>query len=93
MTKPGKPDPDQPEASADETSAKNVERETVDEPFMAELEKAPPPPEEPVMPTAREAAARRARPDGTTPPVPGLMRWSFYLALLSAVIGVVNSTK
>src|SRR5688500_1845507 len=57
---------------------------------MAELEKAPPPPAEPVMPTAREAAAKRARPDGTVEPVPGLLRWSFYLALLSAVIGVVG---
>lgn len=98
MTKPGKPDPDQPQVdatedtTADTTSdtAKNVERETVDEPLMAELEKAPPPPEEPVMPTAREAAAKRARPDGTAAPVPGLLRWSFYLALLAAVIGVVG---
>ena len=57
---------------------------------MAELEKAPPPPEEPVMPAAREAAAKRARPDGTVAPVPGLLRWSFYLALLSAVIGIVG---
>ena len=94
MTKPGKPDPDQPEvdATADAPShtGKSVERETVDEPLMAELEKAPPPPEEPVMPTAREAAAKRARSAGTAEPVPGLLRWSFYLALLSAVIGVVG---
>ncbi len=101
MTKPGKPDPDQPEGDATpeiepETepkmsdTAKKAEPETDPEPLMAELEKAPPPPEEPVMPTAREAAAKRARPDGTVAPVPGLLRWSFYLALLSAVIGVVG---
>lgn len=74
MTKPGKPDP------ADQP----------DEQLMAELEKAPPPPEEPVMPTAREAAAKRARPGAAAEPVPGVLRWSFYLALLSAVIGVVG---
>ncbi len=94
MTKPGKPDPDQPEVDAisdvPSDTSRNVERETVDEPLMAELEKAPPPPEEPVMPTAREAAAKRARSAGPVEPVPGLLRWSFYLALLSAVIGVVG---
>lgn len=90
MTKPGKPDPDQPEVDAtpDTTAdtAKSVERETVDEPLMAELEKAPPPPEEPVMPTAREAAARQ-RHDVTAPT---LLRVDFYLFSLAAVLGIGN---
>lgn len=102
MTKPGKPDPDQPEvdAAADTPpdtaadtptdtpadTAKNVERETIDEPLMAELEKAPPPPEEPVMPTAREAAARQ-RPE-VTAPTP--LRVSFFMFALISVLGIAN---
>ncbi len=55
-------------------------------PAMADLEKAPPAPEEePVMPTAREAA--RDRDDMERPTV---LRVAFYLALASAVIGAVS---
>ncbi|HEY0452226.1 hypothetical protein [Actinophytocola sp.] len=75
MTKPGNSDPkDRPDA----------DEAVEDEPLMAELEKAPPPPEEPpVMPTAREAA--RDRGDRTTPRI---LRVSLYLWAAAGVVGI-----
>ena len=69
------------------TDTAAAEKEPVDpEPLMVELEKAPPAPEEPVMPTAAEAARRR--PDL---PRPKVLRIAFYLAIASAVVGLVSS--
>ncbi|MGH3878614.1 MAG: hypothetical protein ACRDSK_16405 [Actinophytocola sp.] len=56
------------------------------EPLMVELEKAPPPPEEPVMPTAAEAARRRS-----DLPRPKVLRIAFYLAIASAVVGLISA--
>lgn len=105
MTKPGNSDPaDRPAGSADPTESRPAEPEpdpggtarTADpvpgnsEPAMAELEKAPPIREEPVMPTAAEstAAAARRRGDMARPKV---LRIAFYLAIGSAVVGLLSA--
>ncbi len=63
----------------------------VDEPLMAELEKAPPPPEEPVMPTMREAAAARAQAGRRfEEPAPRTLRISFYFFLASGLVWLIS---
>ena len=58
------------------------------EPLMVELEKAPPIREEPVMPTAAEAARRR--PDL---PRPKVLRYALYFALASAAVGLYSAIE
>jgi hypothetical protein len=71
------------------------------EPLMTELEKAPPAPEEsappaakrasaeePIMPTAAEAARRRS-----DLPRPKVLRIAFYLAIASAVVGLASAIQ
>jgi hypothetical protein len=67
----------------------------IDEPLMAELEKAPPPPEEPVMPTAREASARDAAARARAgrrfeEPPPRTLRISFYFFLASGLVWLIS---
>jgi hypothetical protein len=56
------------------------------EPLMTELENAPPIREEPVMPTAAEAARRRSE-----LPRPTVVRIAFYLVIASVVVGLVSA--
>lgn len=108
MTKPGNSDPDEPKRddveptpTAHEPTAEPVAAETDSgarpasddvEPLMTELEKAPPPPEEPVMPTAREAAARRAQAGRNfDEAAPKTLKWAFYLFVASGVVWVFGS--
>jgi hypothetical protein len=56
------------------------------EPEIVELEKAPPVADEPVMPTAAEAARERGE-----RPRPRVLAIAFYLAIACAVVGVVSS--
>jgi len=59
------------------------------EPLMVELEKAPPiREEEPVMPTAAEAARRRS-----DLPRPKVLRIAFYFALASAAVGLYSAIE
>lgn len=77
---PAEPEPTQRK----DTAARMAEPDP--EPLMAELEKAPPVrEEEPVMPTAAEAARRRS-----DVPRPQIVRVAFYLALSSATLGVLT---
>ena len=100
MTKPGNSDPDEPKRDEVEpTEQKPTEEEPISskkaadvEPLMTELEKAPPPPEEPVMPTAREAAARRAQAGRRfEEAAPKTLKWAFYLFVASGVVWVFGS--
>jgi hypothetical protein len=82
--KPGSPDDEK--GVGEKTSADADEPTVTDpEPGPAPIEKAPPAREEPVMPTAAEAAARRR--DVARPTV---VRTAFYLAFGSAALGVVT---
>jgi hypothetical protein len=78
------PDPEpEPEAVAEK------EKPVVAEPASAaEFEKAPPVPDEPVMPTAAEAARRRS-----DLPRPKVLRIAFYLAIASAVVGIYSAIE
>lgn len=79
------------EEPATEPAADEPEAEKADdpEPLMTELEKAPPAPEdEPVMPTAAEAARRRS-----DQPTPRVLKIAFYLAVGSAVIGIAAAIQ
>jgi glucan phosphoethanolaminetransferase (alkaline phosphatase superfamily) len=79
VTKPGNSDPAEPK---DETAA-----ETPDTPeTAAAYEKAPPVREEPVMPTAAEAARHRSE-----LPRPKIVRIAFYLAIASGVVGLFSA--
>jgi hypothetical protein len=84
---PTEPAVAEPEDSAPEAASdKEPEAEPDDEPepLMTELEKAPPVrEEEPVMPTAAEAARRRS-----DLPRPRVLRIALYLAITSVVLGV-----
>lgn len=76
----GKPDDDEPtkiDAGTDAEAGAGSEPEPV--------EKAPPVREEPVMPTADEAAERRP-----SVPRPTVVRTAFYLAVASAALGVLT---
>jgi hypothetical protein len=84
-----KPEPEptpEPEAVAEkEKPAEPVVAEPVS---AAEFEKAPPVPDEPVMPTAAEAARRRS-----DLPRPKVLRIAFYLAIASAVVGIYSAIE
>ena len=82
--------PETPEPAQDNEPADEKADEPVDdpEPLMAELEKAPPIREEPVMPTAAEAARRRS-----DLPRPRVLRIAFYFALASAAVGLYSAIE
>jgi hypothetical protein len=80
------PEPAEPETVA---AKEKPEEPVVVEPVSApEFEKAPPVPDEPVMPTAAEAARRRS-----DLPRPKVLRIAFYLAIASAVVGVYSAIE
>jgi hypothetical protein len=84
VTKPGNSDPAEPK---DETAAETPETPEMSEtPAAAGYEKAPPIREEPVMPTAAEAARHRSE-----LPQPKVLRIAFYLAIASGVVGLFSA--
>jgi hypothetical protein len=79
----------EPETVADKEKPEEHAEPVVVEPVAAaEFEKAPPVPDEPVMPTAAEAARRRS-----DLPRPKVLRIAFYLAIASAVVGVYSAIE
>lgn len=85
-------DPEPPTTEPETETAKDTEPEPVREPEIVEMEKAPPlPAEEPVMPTAAEAARATARRRGELLPRPRVLTYAFYLAIASGVIGAASS--
>jgi hypothetical protein len=86
-----KPEPkSEPVAKAKAKRKPEAKPEPADEPepLMVELEKAPPIREEPVMPTAAEAARRRS-----DLPRPKVLRIALYFALASAAVGLYSAIE
>jgi hypothetical protein len=82
------PDPEPETADSEKADSEKADSEKADpEPLMAELEKAPPI-EEPVMPTAAEAARRRS-----DLPRPKVLRIALYFALASAAVGLYSAIE
>jgi hypothetical protein len=77
-------------AEAEPADKAKPDKAVISEPLMAELEKAPPAPEEPVMPTAREAAASlQARRRFEEPP-PRMLKFSFYFFLAAGLVWLIS---
>lgn len=90
-TEPAEADPEPASEPVEAEKTEKAEHEDA-EPLMTELEKAPPPPEEPVMPTAREAAAKRAQASRRfEEAAPTTLKWAFYLFVASGVVWVFGS--
>lgn len=86
---------DAPESTDDAEPAKDapVKDAPAAEPVavpVTELEKAPPVREEPVMPTAKEAAAATVRRRGEVAR-PNVVRIAFYLAIASTLVGLFSA--
>lgn len=78
-------EPEPPTTEPETETVKDTAKDT--EPEIVEIEKAPPlPADEPVMPTAAEAARRRSE-----LPRPRVLTIAYYLAIASGVIGAASA--